>query len=261
MALYHCSNQSEILGVSVSYNVIVPPKKYVKGGEPNSGPLPVLYLLHGLSDNENTWIRNTSIERHLWQSNFICVTPNVGRSFYADMVHGYKYWTFITEELPFMIQSTFSISCKREDTFVAGLSMGGYGAFKIALNYPERIRAAASFSGCLDLAAHVTNPVSLPKYDFELVFGKNVKIDKTENDLIYMLEKNANRSNMPSLYQSCGTEDFLYQDNKKFKNVAETNKYELYYEEEPATHEWGYWDRQINKAIAYFKKIRNLDLK
>ena len=85
--------------------------------------------------------------------NLIVIMPGAERSFYADMEHGYKYWTYISEELPSIMKSFFPISDKREDTFVAGLSMGGYGAMKLAFNHPERYAAAASLSSAVDPVA------------------------------------------------------------------------------------------------------------
>ena len=87
--------------------------------------------------------------------------PQVHRSFYADEAHGCRFWTFLSEELPAVVASFFRVSTRREDTFVAGLSMGGYGALKWALRQPERFAAAASLSGALDVAdmqAHDMRP-------------------------------------------------------------------------------------------------------
>src|SRR4051795_10646195 len=117
------------------------------GGEP-----PVLYLLHGLSDDHTAWLRNTSIDRYAAARGLAVVMPQVQRSFYADEVHGGRYWTFLSEELPEVVGSFFRVSTRREDTYVAGLSMGGYGALKWALREPHRFAAAASLSGALDLA-------------------------------------------------------------------------------------------------------------
>src|SRR5690606_35149889 len=115
---------------------------------------PVLYLLHGLSDDDTIWLRRTSIERYVAGLGLAVVMPNVHRSFYADMAYGGQYWTFLTEELPRVAGDFFPLSDAREDNYVAGLSMGGYGAFKWALSYPERFAAAGSLSGVLDLAKH-----------------------------------------------------------------------------------------------------------
>ena len=112
----------------------------------------MLYLLHGLSDDDTIWLRRTSIERYVAPLGLAVVMPQVHRSFYTDEAHGNRYWTFLSEELPELVHHFFRLSRRREDTFVAGLSMGGYGALKWALREPERFAAAASMSAAADVA-------------------------------------------------------------------------------------------------------------
>ena len=112
----------------------------------------VLYLLHGLSDDASAWQRYTSIETLAAAYGLVVVMPSVGRSFYIDQPNGQKYFTYLTEELPHYLADVFDLAPRREDTLIAGNSMGGYGAIKAAFCYPERYRAAASFSGVLSLA-------------------------------------------------------------------------------------------------------------
>ena len=107
----------------------------------------MLYLLHGLSDDHTAWLRYTSIERYATARGLAVVMPAVHRSFYADEAHGHAYWHFVSEELPAIVAAFFRLSERREDTFVAGLSMGGYGALKLGLHHPERFAAVASLSG------------------------------------------------------------------------------------------------------------------
>jgi len=152
MALLTCHFFSEALGVSTAATVLLPESargQIGMGGADVEGPPPVLYLLHGLSDDETIWTRRTSIERYVAERGLAVVMPRGGRSMYADEVHGGGYWTFLTQELPRAVQQFFRVSDRREDTFVAGLSMGGYGAFKWALREPWRFAAAASLSGAL----------------------------------------------------------------------------------------------------------------
>ncbi len=118
----------------------------------------MLYLLHGMSDDHTAWLRYTSIERYAARHGLAVVMPAVGRSFYANEAHGHPYWDFLSEELPAVVGRFLRVSDRREDTFVAGLSMGGYGAFKWALRQPERFAAAASLSGALDVVALAALP-------------------------------------------------------------------------------------------------------
>ena len=159
--------------MSVSANVIMPQNTLRQIGMKGVGAAdaaPVLYLLHGLSDDETIWMRRTSIERYAAQYGLAVVMPNGARSYYADMLRGGKYWTYLSEELPKVMQSFFRISDRREDTFAAGLSMGGYGAMKLALHCPERFAAAASLSGALS-PEHLLEiaPGLAPEYEW--IFG------------------------------------------------------------------------------------------
>ena len=122
-------------------------------GHHSAGSPPVLYLLHGLSDDDTIWLRRTSIERYVAPLGLAVVMPQVHRSYYTDEAYGGRYWTFLSEELPQLVDTFFRLSTDRRDTFVAGLSMGGYGAIKWALRQPHRFAAAASLSGVLDVAA------------------------------------------------------------------------------------------------------------
>lgn len=263
MALINCRFYSDVLKISTSVQVILPQNTKTQIGMEGSRVTynsPVLYLLHGLSDDESIWVRRTSIERYVSEKNLIVVMPNGGRGFYTDMEHGYKYFTFITEELPKLMQQFFHISDKREDTFIAGLSMGGYGALKIALSCPEKYSAAASMSGVLDVArtyeaaqkSEYTSIMSLAEcYN---ILGNLKELKGSKNDLFYLAkELSKKHCEKPRIYQCCGTEDFLYDDNMKFKNLVKKLKYDYTYEEEHGIHEWAFWDKKIQDVLKWLK--------
>jgi S-formylglutathione hydrolase FrmB len=179
--------------------------------------------------------------------------PEVHRSFYTDMVHGGKYWTYVSEELPAIVQSMFPVSGKREDTYAAGLSMGGYGAFKLALAHPERFVAAASLSGAVDIATRFPRvPVEeLPDGMLE-VFGDLDDLPGSPNDLLYLARRVVESGGpTPRLYQCCGTEDFLYEHNVHARDVFRSLGLDLTYDEGPGDHQWGYWDREIQNVLAW----------
>ncbi len=211
---------------------------------------PVLYLLHGMSDDHTIWLRRTSIERYAASLGLAVVMPAAARSYYTDMHFGLKYWTFISEELPALVESFFPISDKREDTFAAGLSMGGYGAFKLALSRPDKFAAAASLSGALD--PHELSKTTPDRNLEHLTIFGDKSIHGTPNDLYHVSRQLAKSgAEKPRLFQCCGTEDFLYQDNLKFKAHLESLSFDLTYEEGPGTHEWGYWDTHIQKVLSW----------
>ena len=134
---------SDVLGMSTSMtdpDAVATTTQIGMTGVHRDGPPPVLYLLHGLSDDDTIWLRRTSIERYVAPLGLAVVMPQVHRSFYADEAIGGRYWTFLSEELPEWWRRFFRVSRRREDTFVAGLSMGGYGALKWALRASGPLR-------------------------------------------------------------------------------------------------------------------------
>ncbi|MDA0989761.1 MAG: alpha/beta hydrolase family protein [Verrucomicrobia bacterium] len=254
MALVHCKFYSNTLGMSSSMDVILPQLSEsqfgVVGRDPGR-PHPCLFLLHGLSDDHTAWQRRTAIERYAAPLGLAVVMPNVHRSFYTNMAAGPNYWTFISEEVPAIARELFHLSTRREDTFVAGLSMGGYGAFKLALRCPGNYAAAASLSGALDVAGHIPEPDMAREIERErsLIFGDG-DLAGTENDLLACASAlAASKAPCPRLYQWCGTEDFLYADNLRFRDHAQSLALPLTYEDGPGDHEWGVWDIQIKRVL------------
>ena len=251
MALIRCDFFSEALELSTSMTVVLPQPATAQvgltGRSRDTDP-PVLYLLHGLTDDDTAWTRFSSIERYVGPLGLAVVMPQVHRSFYADEAHGAKFWTFLSQELPGIVESLFRVSTRREDTFVAGLSMGGYGALKWALRHPERFAAAASLSGALDLEhrqAHDMRP-----HIRELM--SRVYADRpvvgTDDDLFHLLET-AGRAELPNMYVGCGTEDALYPDSQRFRDACKRLGIELSVDFGPGEHEWGYWDTKIQQVL------------
>lgn len=256
MILTEVKFRSETLGLGCSMNVIVPQRTFKDAQTSASPKYRTLYLLHGYSDDHTAWQRWTSIERYAEQYNLAVVMPAVNLSFYTDMANGGKYWQFISEEVPAVARDLFPLSTDRADNFVAGLSMGGYGAFKLALSHPERFAAAASLSGVVNLPEVLKpNPADPNNEDWQKhmhrVFGDFSTVPGSENDLFALAEKVAKGSVKPKLHQCCGTEDFLYQNNLSFRDHARTLPLDLTYEEGPGEHNWAYWDAMIQKVLAW----------
>lgn len=247
MPLIHCNFFSPTLQVACSVDLILPQPPTDASGLPveTVNRHPVLYLLHGLSDDHTIWQRRTAIERYVEGYDLAVVMPAVQRSFYTDMACGPRYWTFISEELPRLLRALFPLSAARADNFVAGLSMGGYGAFKLALTYPERYAAAASFSGALDIGAAVQGDAAW-QTELRWIFGDLTQLAGSQHDLLALAERLATAGTpSPQLYQWCGTEDFLYPANLRFRDRARQLGLALTYAEGPGGHEWVHWDRQI----------------
>ncbi|NLC43048.1 MAG: esterase family protein [Clostridiales bacterium] len=260
MAFIQCDFFSEVLGLSCSMNVILPQETSGQIGMDNrviSKKHPTLFLLHGLSDDHTIWMRRTSIERYVASLGLAVVMPAVHRSFYTDMAVGYRYWTFISEELPAIARSFFPLSDKREDNFVAGLSMGGYGAFKMALSCPDKFAAGASLSGALDVA----NLASIRESgEIENIVGDWTKITGSNNDLFYLAEKVAESDDpKPKLFQCVGTEDYLYGDNIRFRDFVQSlGCFDYTYEEGPGNHTWDFWDENIKRVLEWLPLNSNV---
>ena len=246
---------SETLELGCTMLVLLPQRPLVEVQKKRQTNFRTLYLLHGRSDDHAAWQRKTSIERYVEGLNLAVVMPAVHRSFYTDMVHGGKYWQFISEEVPAVVRGLFPLSSARKDNFVAGLSMGGYGAFKLALTYPERFAAAASLSGGLDLSYSVQ--ADNPRNDegrlaeFRTIIGDLSKVPGSQHDLIRLAKKVSRGPVKPRLYQCCGTEDFIYPDNVRFREAIRKFPLDLTYEEGPGEHNWAYWDRMIQHVLAW----------
>ncbi len=255
MALIHCDFFSHVLNLCTSMVVILPDMKVDSSGkavEKRSRKIPTLYLLHGLSDDHTIWQRRTSIERYVAEMNLAVVMPAVNRSFYTDMATGCCYWTYVTEEVPAVARALFGLSDRREDNFAAGLSMGGYGAVKIGLTYPDRYAAVASLSGALDLGSTLKDRDPTWRKEMRNIFGDPKKFEGGPNDLMALTKQVADSKwkKMP-IYQWCGTEDFLYESNLRFRDQALALGLNLTYEEAPGDHEWVYWDKMIQRVLEW----------
>jgi putative tributyrin esterase len=251
MAFMECHFTSKVLDLSVSVNLLVPDD--IQEGE----KLKVLYLLHGYMGNHTDWMRYTSIERYLWDHRMIVVMPSAMNSYYADMVYGMPFFTFISTELPQYIERLLPISKKKEDRFICGLSMGGYGAYKVALTHPDSFSYAGSLSGALDVESIRKMMKDTPRARlYDAMFG-NLPIKGSQNDLFHLVEKNIEaKEKMPHLYMACGTEDFLYADNQHFKRHLEKQHVDFTYVEGPGDHSWAFWYQYILKFLDHIKKGR-----
>lgn len=258
MALIDCKFFSETLGMCSSMRVILPETTERRIGDVGVSHAahsafrghPTLYLLHGLSDDETIWTRATSIERYVAPLGLAVVMPNAHRSFYANMRHGYRYWDFISQELLQKARGFFPLSSAREDNFVAGLSMGGHGAFKLALRLPQAFCAAASLSGVAD----VTQFRKSRALDYRLIFGDDGPERGSEHDVFALASQLASSSApRPRLYQCCGTEDPLLGQNRALREHLTPLGFDYCYEETPGDHDWAYWDKMIARTLEWLR--------
>jgi S-formylglutathione hydrolase FrmB len=251
MAFFDCHFFSETLALSVSAHVLIPQTTATK-----RTLHPTLFLLHGLSDDHTMWMRRTSIERYAAERNLAVVMPAVGRSFYQDMASGARYWTFLSEELPAVMRGFFPLSEKRADNFAAGLSMGGYGALRLALAHPEKFAAGTSLSGALDYVRRLRESGKvgshISKAEWNSLAGPDADASGTTSDLFHLAKRAASRRGpKPALWLSCGTEDDIIGDTRAFHRHLVVLGWKHHCEEGPGAHDWAHWDGQIRRAIAW----------
>jgi S-formylglutathione hydrolase FrmB len=218
-----------------------------------------LILLHGLSDDASVWARRTAVERYAERYNLALVMPEVHRSFYQDMKNGQKYYTYITEELPTLLEKMFSISLKREDLLIAGLSMGGYGALRCAFDRPERFGYCGAFSGAYDIKALVKDAETLADIigdfaaDTRGIFGENPEIPPSAEIPFILRKAKESGLALPGLYMVCGTSDFIYNHSlETHKQLDELGIEHIYEEFNGKFHEWDVWDEAIEKMLEHF---------
>lgn len=235
---------ADALGVQTRMHVLLPQRLA-------AGKAKTLYLLHGMSDDEGTWMRRTSIERYAEEKGLAVVMPDGGLGWYTDMYRGLAWFKFISGELPALCRRFFPIlSDKREDTYIGGNSMGGYGALKCALRAPRTFSKVISLSGALDAVdTAINNTVPATRRYWEDVFGPAEDVSGSENDLFAAATALTDPALRPRIYMWCGTEDFLYAQNIRMRDHLRALGYDLTYEESPGDHQWQYWDKKIADAL------------
>lgn len=251
MAFFEMNYQSDALKMGVSVNVILP--EGAKHGEKYR----TLYLLHGLSDDHTIWMRRTAIERYADAYHLAVVMPGVGRSWYTDTATGAKYLTFVADELPRVCRGFFGgMSDRPEDNWIAGLSMGGYGAIKAALTYPGCFGGAASLSGTLDIAdASRTRPMD----EWRGIFGFDMKnqseLKGTRHDLFALAQKlHDEGGSFPHVYLWCGEQDRGHEYSERFSAMLKDFGVPHRYDSSEGDHSWPYWDRYIQDALYYLRE-------
>ena len=246
---------SQALGMQTEINALLPEPTQgigVEGTDNSLTDLPVLYLLHGLSDDQTIWARRTSLERYVSTYRLAVIMPCAHQSFYSNEKYGLPYWDYISRELPEVVRKFLPVSCRREDTFAAGLSMGGYGALKLALRCPDRFAAAASLSGVVD----VVSAFRAPDHFSGLcrIFGDIAQLQGSPDDLYAAARDTARQDQKPSLYLACGTEDSLYYMHKPFASTLAGQGYRVTETStKGASHEWSYWDAQLPQVLHWLR--------
>ena len=258
MALIQVNFLSESLGRTVPMNVILPVDKMTFPGMPKreQKPFKTLYLLHGVMGNYTDWVSGTNVQRWAEEKDLAVVMPSGDNMFYVDNAGMNNYYgEFIGKELVEMTRKMFPLSTKREDTFIAGLSMGGYGAIRNGLKYHQTFGCIAGLSSALitDGIEKRTNdsPIFFLKRSYaEGCFGDLTKVADSDLNPKWLVKKLVEQhARIPNIYMACGDEDELLPQNRDFKNYIENLGVHVTYEEGRGGHDWDYWHRYIKKVI------------
>jgi len=236
MSLLHINYFSTALQKQSAMYVLLPE------AEP---PYRVVYQLHGLSDDYTIWLRRTNIERHAESAQLMVVLLDGARSFYCDMQREMgNYEQHILEAVSF-VDRTFHTDARADARGIGGLSMGGYGAMKLGLKYPQIFGSVASHSGALDMAT-----LYRERFWPELagIFGENI------NPADDCFQLAAREGDKPAIYFDCGTDDTLISHNRDFHQHLADLQIRHCYREFPGNHNWDYWEKHIHAALLFHRK-------
>jgi len=249
---------SEALMRTVSVNVVLPADKIAFPGmpEPSFEDFPTLYLLHGVFGNHVDWVCGTRVQRWAEDAGLAVVMPAGENAFYLDheVTHA-NYGDFVGRELPEVMRRMFHLSPRREDTFIAGLSMGGFGALRNGLKYHETFGRVGAFSAALVLGGieERTNesPLFIERRDYaEAIFGDLDVVHECDKDPLWNARQLAAAGeDLPELYLACGTKDSLYAPNVDFRDAVKDLGFSVTWDEEPFAHEWDFWDLELKRFI------------
>lgn len=256
MALIQVNFISECLMRTVTLNAVIPFDKIQMSGNEKKKPrsFKTLYLLHGIFGNYTDWVSGTCIQRWAEDKNLAVIMPSGENHFYVDcQANGERFSEFIGRELPEKMRFLFPLSEKREDTFIGGLSMGGYGAITNGLKYSDTFGRIVGLSSGLifddlesdepDLTERVFGP------DFKkTIFGET--LIGSDRDYHALARKLADSGKpLPQIYLCCGTEDHLIAANRAYVRELKELGYQVSYEEGPGGHDWEFWNTYIKKAV------------
>ena len=274
MALVHLNFDSKYLSGSTDVNIILPDcarSQDTRAFYGSGKKYPVLWLLHGTFGDYSDWLRKTNVELYASEKNLIVVMPSAQNTDYANWPGfgtGFQVFDYLTEELMPLVYGWFPASDKREDNFIAGLSMGGRGAIAYAWAFPEKFAAMYSMScvpqdmrpAAAELNCGAPAPNAWAQLDRERNRARLANAGGLEGYLASpqntwdLAAAVAKRADMPKMYFSCGTADFvMYRHFKAFRAYAEEIGLKAEFTEtEGYNHEWRFWEKEIRRAIELF---------
>jgi len=249
MALIHYHFFSNVLGKQVGATVLLPD---------SPGPYATYYLLHGLSDDHTIWHRRTRIEHYVSKLPLAVVMPDGFRGAYTNNDNGPDYADYMIEDVIGSAEKHFNLKKSRSARCIGGLSMGGYGALRLGLGFPDLFCSVNSHSGALLWGSgQVRMAGNRDPDEFLRIFGK--KPIGTDHDLLALAKKCQKAGKLPKIRIDCGADDFLIEANRSYIAKLKAMRVPHEYEEFPGVHDWDYWDAHVQQALAFHAK--NLKLK
>lgn len=266
MALIQVNLLSRSLMRTVPVNVILPVDKLSAPGTADRGdkPFKTLYLLHGIFGSYIDWVTGTRITRFAEEHDLCVVMPSGDNAFYVDQEKANNFYgEFVGKELVELTRKMFPLSRKREDTFIAGLSMGGYGAMRNGLKYSDTFGCIAAFSGAFhleEMAARKddTGSILSSRSYAEAVFGDLSKLLDSDKNPKYLAKQiHDTGKEFPKIYIACGDQDHLLQSNIEMADYLKEMGADVTFEIGPGAHEWDFWDTYVKKAIEWLPTEKN----
>jgi S-formylglutathione hydrolase FrmB len=221
--------------------VYIPEKKAPLGG------FKTLYLLHGYFGDYTDWIYTSHLISYAEKYDLVIVMPDGGNSYYVNHPKGLLYHDYITIDLRVRIEETFHVSTKKQDRYIAGLSMGGFGALYLGLHHPELYSKIGALSPVVELEKMQDHFIKGERvYHFETLFGKETVKD-SHLDLYHVLRNGTEQA----LWLSCGESDFLIEENRRFHQFLKDQKIAHMYHFKQGSHDWNYWDQEIQEVLKF----------
>lgn len=252
---------SESLRRVVSFNILLPndsPLEFINDNENYKRGVKTLFLLHGYSGNNRDWILESKINEFAIKYNIVVIFPNGDNSFYLDGKGiGSKYGTYVGEELVNYTRRVFGLSNNKEDTYIGGFSMGGFGAIHTALKYNETFSKAFALSSALIINEIKNKDESFSTpiadyYYYESTFGNLNKLENSENNPEELIRRLKSENKLiPSIFMACGKEDFLIEPNRAFHKYLVDNDVNVYYQEDDGNHNWEFWNKYLEPSIQW----------